>query len=65
MMTEGKFIPPGKSPEETRESNRERQKKRQNQLEAMARLAGWQSFSEFVTQLKNGKVEFPRKPRQS
>jgi len=59
-MTE--FIAPGKSPEEVRDSSKERQKKRMNQLEAMARLAGWQSWSEFVTQLKNGKVEFPRKP---
>ena len=64
-MTESKFVPPDKSPKERRESNRERQKKRQNQLEAMARLAGWESFSQFVTQLKNGKVEFPRKPNQS
>jgi len=62
-MTE--FTAPDKSPKERRESNRERQKKRNNQLEAMARLAGWESFSQFVTQLKNGKVEFPRKPNQS
>jgi len=64
-MTESKFVPPDKSPKERRESSRERQKKRNNQLEAMASLAGWESWSQFVTQLKNGKVEFPRKPNQS
>lgn len=41
----------------------ERQQKRQQQLEAMARLAGWDSWSQFVTALKNGEVDFPRKPQ--
>lgn len=41
----------------------ERQRRRQQQLEAMARLAGWDSWSEFVTALKNGEVDFPRKPQ--
>lgn len=51
------------SPDERRKAAKERQRTRQQQLEAMAKLAGWESWSQFVTALKNGQVEFPRKPQ--
>ena len=41
-----------------------RQAKRQQQLETMARLAGWDSWSKFVTAAKNGVVMIPRKPEE-
>lgn len=55
MTDKEKFadLPPGDA--------KERQRRRQQQLEAMARLAGWDSWSQFVTALKNGEVEFPRR----
>lgn len=51
-------------PEQRRQATKERQKRRQQQLEAMARLAGWNGWSEFVTSLRKGEVEFPRKPEE-
>lgn len=60
-MTEDKFA---NLPKKEKGTN-ERQAKRQQQLEAMAKLAGWDSWSKFVTALKNGDVEFPRNPKQS
>jgi len=52
------------SPEDRRQAAKDRQARRQKPLEAMARLAGWNNWSQFVTALKNGEVEFPRKPQQ-
>lgn len=47
---------------ETKETNANRQSRRQQQLEAAAKAAGWASWSQFVTALKNGEVEFPKAP---
>lgn len=52
------------TPEQRRQAAKERQARRQKPLEAMARLAGWDNWSQFVTALKNGEVEFPRKPKE-
>lgn len=50
---------------DSKEGRKRRQSKRYQQLTAMAKLAGWDSWSEFETALKNGAVEFPRKPLQA
>jgi len=52
------------SPEDRRQAAKDRQARRQKPLEAMARLAGGNNWAQFVTALKNGEVEFPRKPQQ-
>jgi len=52
------------SPEDRRQAAKDRQARRQKPLEAMARLAGGNNWSHIFTALKNGEVEFPRKPQQ-
>lgn len=47
---------------ETKTTNANRQNRRQQQLEDAAKAAGWESWSQFVTALKNGEVEFPKAP---
>lgn len=47
---------------ENKETTARRQNKRQQVLEDKARAAGWDNWSQFVTALKNGEVDFPQKP---
>lgn len=47
---------------ETKATVANRQSQRQQQLEEKARAAGWASWSQFVTALKNGDIEFPKAP---
>lgn len=49
--------------EALKESNRLKQKRRQAQLEALAKAAGWGGWSEFVTALRNGEANFPQKKK--
>jgi len=46
-----------------KESNRLKQQRRQAQLEAMAKAAGWKGWSEFVTALRKGDTDFPQKKK--
>jgi hypothetical protein len=47
--------------DDLKESNRRKQQRRQAQLEAMAKAAGWNGWSEFVTSLRNGDTVFPQR----
>lgn len=49
--------------EALKEANRRKQNRRQTQLEAMAKAAGWGGWSEFVTALRNGNADFPQKEK--
>ena len=47
---------------ETKDTKRNRQARRRQRLDELAQAAGWASYSEYETALKNGEVGFPRKP---
>jgi len=51
--------------EALRESNRRKQNRRQTQLEALAKAAGWKNWSELVTSLRKGETIFPQKKGES
>lgn len=61
MMVKGRDYDKVRELYETKDTRRNRQARRRQQLDKLAQAAGWQSYSEYETALKNGEVELPRK----